>query len=242
MPKKTDVLSFQLIVIGAGGTGTYFLKEVSRYLSNYGHNCPIKEFSIYDGDTVEEKNLDRQCFIKEDIGANKACIMGEVLNDAFDLNWKTYPIYVSDVSQIKINPKYVPIVVGCVDNHACRMIIEKLFNTQDNIIYLDSANEYSSGEVIFAAKIHGKEVAPVRSHYFPEIKLPEKSRQEMTCTELNQAAPQHIKTNMAAGNILLVEVTSICESTFHGGMVCFDTERFYQEFIPYLMKEGDLHG
>lgn len=234
--KKEKVFPLQLVVIGSGGTGTYFLKEVSRYLAGLGKKSPFKDYSIYDGDIVEKKNLDRQCFTSDDIGQNKACVMAEILTDAFDIPWKSYPFYVTKMRDIRLNKDYIPVVIGSVDNHACRMVMEELFHTLDCIFYLDSANEYSSGEVVFSAKLNGKLVSPLRSYYFPEIKKPEKARTEMSCTELNLAAPQHIKTNMAAGNILLGEVTAICDGHFHGGMVCFDTERYYQEFIPYVAK------
>lgn len=234
--KKKEILSFQLIVIGAGGTGTYFLKEVSRYLAGLGYKNPFKDYCIYDGDTVEKKNLDRQCFIDEDIGYNKACIMSEILSSTFSISWKASPIYISQKEDIYINKKFIPVIIGAVDNHAARMVIENLFNDLDNVFYFDSANEYSSGEVVFSGKLHGKIISPLRSYYFPEIQKEEKSRLEMSCTELNMSAPQHIKANMSAGNILLNETTALCEGCFHGGMVCFDTERYYQEFIPYIAE------
>ena len=234
--KKEKVFPLQLIVVGSGGTGTYFLKEVSRYLARLGKKNLFKDFSIYDGDTVEKKNLDRQCFMDDDIGRNKACVMAEILSDAFSIPWKSYPLYVTKKKDIRLNKNYIPVVIGTVDNHAARMVMEELFNTLDCIFYLDSANEYSSGEVIFSGKLNGKVISPLRSYYFPEIKKPEKARTEMSCTELNMAAPQHIKTNMAAGNILLCELTNLIEGHFHGGMVCFDTARYYQEFIPYAVN------
>ena len=73
-----------LIVVGAGGTGTYFLKEVSRYLAAADRE-KIARMLIVDGDTVERKNLSRQAFTSDDIGRNKAEVMAEVLNECFDL-------------------------------------------------------------------------------------------------------------------------------------------------------------
>ena len=69
-------------VIGAGGTGSYFLKEFCRFAQG---RKDISEVIIYDGDTVEEKNLSRQCFTVEDVGRNKALVMAEILNAAFDI-------------------------------------------------------------------------------------------------------------------------------------------------------------
>ena len=228
---KKKLFSFQLIVIGAGGTGTYFLKEASRYLAGLSKRG-VESFSIYDGDNVESKNLDRQCFQEEDVGQNKACVMAEILSENFCIPWTSYPIYIEKKEDIRIRKDTVPIIIGAVDNHACRMVLESLFASLQNVFYLDSANEYTSGEVIFSGKINGKVLAPLRSFYFPDIKNSGKSRTEMSCSELNQSDPQHICTNMAAGNILLRELASLRDGIFHGGMVCFDTERYYQEYIP----------
>ena len=51
--KAMDKPKYNIIVIGAGGTGTYFLKEFSRFLC--GTSSVIESFSIFDGDVVENK-------------------------------------------------------------------------------------------------------------------------------------------------------------------------------------------
>ena len=67
---------FSILVVGSGGTGTYFLKEISRFLSgNTAAANMISKMVICDGDIVEEKNLSRQCFSTEDIGRKKAVVM-----------------------------------------------------------------------------------------------------------------------------------------------------------------------
>ena len=46
---------YHLLVLGAGGTGTYFLKEVSRYLASLPAEilkCLDKDMYIMDGDIV----------------------------------------------------------------------------------------------------------------------------------------------------------------------------------------------
>ena len=96
--------SFDLIVIGSGGTGTYFLKEISRFISSDKETKSlIKSMTIIDGDIIEEKNLSRQCFCLQDIGQHKASIMAEVLNAAFSLSWKAYVEYITDISQIEMH-------------------------------------------------------------------------------------------------------------------------------------------
>lgn len=226
-------VNYSLLVIGAGGTGTYVLKELSRFL--YDNNRKISRMTIFDGDTVELKNLSRQAFQSEDIGQNKAAVMADILSSAFDLRWESYGEYLLDSKTLDnfLYHNTVPLIVGCVDNHACRMVLEDYFNSHENCFYLDSANEYDTGEVIFSYKVEGQVLSPCRSHYFPKIREKSKARNEISCEELNNVSPQHIATNMTAGNILLTEICSILNDKPHPGMVTFDTGMFSQEFIPY---------
>ncbi len=226
----------KLIVIGSGGTGTYFLKEFSRFI--YGGNGKLSKMYIIDGDTVEEKNLMRQAFAEEDVGLNKAAVMADVLNNAFDLSWISVGEYLTSMEQLehiagKATDEPV-LLVGCVDNHACRLLLEEYFDTHDNVIYYDSANEFTSGEVVFAYKADGKVISPCRSYYFPDIKEGEhKKVTEMSCEELNSVSPQHIATNMMAGNILLREMCSFLGGDGNPGYVYFDTQTYDSELMLY---------
>ena len=230
-----------LIVVGSGGTGTYFLKEFSRFIA--GGIQEIGKMTIIDGDTVEEKNCSRQAFAPEDVGQNKAAVMADILNSAFELNYEAVSDYLTELSQLKrlVTDNEIPVIIGCVDNHACRLLLEQYFDMKDTICYLDSANEFSTGEVVFSYKKDGKLVSPVRSVLFPDIKSADlRKRTDMSCEELNNVAPQHIATNMEAGNILLKEMCCILKGNAHPGMVTFDLDSFYQEYVPAKIASADL--
>lgn len=229
---------FDVIVIGSGGTGSYFLKEFSRYLyQNDKAKEHIFRMAIIDGDEVEGKNLKRQAFIEEDIGFPKSIVMASALNDAFSLAWEGYDRYVLDVKELYDDcyngdaDGVIPIIIGCVDNHACRMVCEEFFKSHLDCIYYDSANEFSSGEVVFSAKKGGKVLSPLRSEIFPEIKKGDlRNVEEMSCTELNEVAPQHIAANMNAGLILLSAMTTLFEDGIvMGGMTMFDVKQMYSQ-------------
>lgn len=237
MGKKNIV--YQILVIGAGGTGTYFMKEFSRYLAgNAKAMKKVLSLSVADGDLVEERNLARQAFDRLDIGQKKAAVMASLLNDCFDLGWDAYGKYLLKTEQISqvlgtALKKYgyrckdsdvIPVVIGCVDNHACRLLCEEYFYLRDNCIYFDSANEFSSGEVVFASRVKGRTISPPRSRIFPDIKKGDlRSVEEMSCTELNAAAPQHIVVNMHAGLCLLSAVAKLLEeNVLLSGVTFFD--------------------
>lgn len=234
---------FHVIVVGSGGTGTYFLKEFCRFIA--GGHMLIKKITIIDGDIVESKNMERQAFSEDDIGLNKAAVMADALASAFDLNRiEAVSEYLTELSEIEeiVDSYSIPLIIGCVDNHACRILLEEYFNKHENVIYLDSANEFSTGEVIFAYKRDNKVKSPCRSYYYPEILKSIRKVTEMSCEELNNVSPQHIATNMMAGNILLKEVTAILSGKSNPGMVTFDLDMYYQEFWPYseatITKKG----
>ena len=234
-------MKYQFFVIGSGGTGTYFLKEFSRYLSSGVHCGEVSDLFIFDGDIVEDKNLTRQAFAEEDIGANKAVVMAEVLNASFGTSWRSMGEYLTDKEQLKSLIKgsysdktYMPVIIGCVDNHGCRLLLEELFSELDNVAYLDSANEFYAGESVFAYRAAGRLVSPCRSHYFPEIlRADKRNRTEISCEELNNVAPQHIITNMLAGQVLFSEVCALLDKKPHPGLVTFDAGEFLMEHVPY---------
>lgn len=229
-------MKFKIFCVGAGGTGGYFLKEFSRFLG--GPNKLIRSLNVIDGDIVEEHNLQRQAFQEEDIGQYKASVLAEVLNDTFCLDWRAFPMFLTSVEQIddilSLKTDEIPILLGCVDNHGCRLVLEEYFRTHDNCIYFDSANEIQSGEVVLSYKLNGKQVSQLRSEIFPDIlKGDTRNVTEMSCEELNTVTPQHITVNMMAGLALLSSVVGLIQNQrVRPGMICFNSFDMSSEYIP----------
>ena len=245
-------IEYVVLVIGAGGTGGNFVKEFARYAKFlHDENVSIK-IVLIDGDKVESKNQERQPFISEDVEQYKAVTLASAIQDCFEFdNIYAYPVYIDsldDIADIACNNMSysnlvyksmgnvsIPIVIGAVDNHRARQELEKYFNSMDNIFYLDSANEFSSGELVAAGRVNGEEVAPPRSFYFPEVLTDKsKSAKELSCGVVNESAPQHLSTNLFAANLILSSVVNIIsEKKFDGGICYFDRERLYSKFYSY---------
>lgn len=229
-----------MIVVGAGGTGTYFLKEFSRFIHGTSNVGKFINMVIFDGDTVESKNLARQCFCEEDVGRNKAAVMAEVLNEAFGLHFIAHASYLSSLKQLKqvVSSDSTPVIISCVDNHACRLLLEEYFDSVKNCIYFDSANEFDTGECVYSYKKDGKVEGPLRSYYFPHIKEEiHKAREEMSCEELNSVAPQHIFTNMFAGNLLCTAMASLLDKKHTPGFAYFNALEHECSFVSYRESE-----
>lgn len=247
---------FNMIVIGAGGTGSYFLKEFARFVASSHKIDKTKIFvTVVDGDRVEEKNLERQNFFSDSLNQYKAEEMVSLIIETFDVTnfvacneyilseeniqdiyTKTYDIFGLDR---RSKEGIVPVIIGCVDNHQARTSMEHFFKSTPNCVYYDSANEFSSGEVVFSYKNGAQIVSPVRSHYFPDMSENiGKSVVEMSCSELNSVAPQHLATNMKAANILLTGLLRfIVEHVAMPGIVFFDTFRFVETYEPYVSAD-----
>ncbi len=262
--------SYDVLVVGCGGTGTFFCKEFNRFLAkNKDMQRRINSLKVADGDVVEEKNLDRQCFMPEDIGRNKASVFAEILNDQLeDLGgtrtmWEAIPSYITSMQKLKEvvsthcsfsfdnYDANITLIISCVDNNGARLLLEEYFNQSDDCFLYDSGNEFATGEVNFAHRLMGKTISPEKSVSFREMKNGD-TRQvdEMSCQELNESAPQHFLTNMTAAQHLLRACVNLFTNptdqniferiSSQCGFVFFDAFRGISEFTQRIaIKPAD---
>ncbi len=210
--------SIKLIVVGCGGTGSLTMGYLARML----RRTPTSVLLI-DGDTVEDKNLDRQGFSSCDVGESKAAILADEVQSV-GMGHVTYmPEYLIDKSQLTLMREKddLTILIGCVDNHRARQVMHQYFYSVDDCIYIDSANEYDAGEVCVAVRANGKDIAPPRGYYFPDV-LTDKSPRadELGCDTVNISAPQHMITNSLMAMVIAKIVNTIInDNIYDGGMI-----------------------
>ena len=118
MDKKTT----RITVIGAGGVGSILID----LLKSVGY----RRVHIIDNDTVEEKNLKRQLFSKEDVGESKAKVIAERYKYTYEHGYFTE------------DSREQGILISCVDNNASR----KAIADQPNDIKIFCANETLDAE------------------------------------------------------------------------------------------------
>lgn len=198
-----------IAVIGTGGTGGNLIPLIARMLSSTYLKTTLL---LVDGDTVEEKNLKRQPFSRMDIGMNKARSLAKKVEATYNCEVEysnNYIVDVNDMNRLLENFSF-PIVIGCVDNHKCRKIIHEWFERSENCVYIDSANEDDWGDCFVTLKLGGKKIFKTRGDMFPEV-LSEvnKGVTEMSCEELSNVAPQYLKTNSMAANVVFNAIDSI---------------------------------
>ncbi len=190
---------FNIIQIGAGGTGCHLVHFLSQYATNQNK---INKYIIIDGDIVEEKNLFRQNFLPQHVGSYKAEVVG-----------KTYGIdyfceYVNEKNiEHFFNKDLINIVIGCIDTVKCRLMIDTFI--KQNImkykaVYFDGGNLDSTAQVIVYDYINsiGQDV----SEFFKDKEYLD---QTVSCSELGD---QTILANMMAATYLMTNVCFYIEN------------------------------
>jgi PRTRC genetic system ThiF family protein len=210
---NVSVNPIDIVIIGAGGTGGYLIRDLCRFIYSLEKRIVVGEpkisVTIYDGDIVEEKNVLRQNFLPSDIGQNKAEVMTNRHVRAFGTNVSYVPEMFTYYKGRDAKNK--TIFVGCVDNNAARREISWVMqdlngkSNGNDFYWIDSGNEKKTGQVI----VGGKKLNTV-TDLFPEI-LNEKedSQEQISCAERMLQDEQNMFVNLTASNLILNYIKSI---------------------------------
>lgn len=179
-----SVESLSIAVIGAGGCTSWLMAP----LKNTFRNSRIK---IFDGDILEERNLERQFFREDQTGTNKAEALAQLHGLEFD---PKYFVFGMDIG-------YTDLIICCVDNHIAR---KEVLNTCDSkrIPCVIGANEYYDHQAYWYDPLWKDTPKDPRIRY-PEINT-DMSGNPITCTGLMQeASPQLCLANFNAAGLIL---------------------------------------
>lgn len=155
----------KVLQIGCGGTGSYLMPPLYKYLSSISKNgaCEVIYYLI-DHDVVEDKNCWRQNFTTNMINARKNVALKSIYQFPNDKIIRNYNIAITEDTidlyedLMVSNRPTITIVIGCVDNIEARkqilslcnrICIKKLINLNESMLwYIDSGNYISSGQSI----------------------------------------------------------------------------------------------
>lgn len=196
---------FNIIIIGVGGTGGDLAPSLARLI---GQRDDVN-VTLVDGDDVELHNLERQPYIRSDVGMNKALCLTKKINNTFGCCFSTFPNFIKDVNEILglMEKSQINILVGAVDNYAARRLMEIAFYRVDNMVYIDSANEDSFGDVILGLKNQGKVLKKTRGAYRPlEVFNGTERIKERSCERKVLLNPQTLVANKMASNVILAMI------------------------------------
>jgi PRTRC genetic system ThiF family protein len=172
-------------VVGCGGTGGFVAEGLCRLLD--------EEIVIIlvDHDTVEERNLVRQNFFRDELGLSKSEALSRRLCEKYNrrIGYLTSPI-----SMIDLMPE---IIIGCVDNGMARRDIAAKATTkwQPNTgiqkgWWIDAGNDTNFGQVLIgnAPVNHLKHAFETKDQVCYALPLPTEQRPELLL-ELPRPAP-----------------------------------------------------
>ena len=173
---------YEVAIVGCGGTGGFVAEGLCRILPS---NIPLV---LVDPDRVEERNLLRQNFFREDLGKLKSEALAERLSRKYDraIAYSTLPVSLTPLG-------FNTLVIGCVDNGLARRdIANKFRDTYGNAPawWIDSGNGENFGQVLI-----GNRTGPAQyrtsekgdrfySLPLPTQQRPELLRQQPTASQL----------------------------------------------------------
>jgi hypothetical protein len=159
-------------VVGCGGTGGFVAEALCRLLP------ADAELVLVDHDRVEERNLTRQSFYREDMGQFKSEVLAHRLARRFErpVGYSTAPISMTGIS--------LPgLVIGCVDNGLARGDIARaVLRVRDTIYaygswWVDAGNGENYGQVLIGNTNVAADMVPDGEIYrglpLPTIQRPE---------------------------------------------------------------------
>lgn len=177
--RKPTQADLHFIVIGAGGTGGYLMRDLVRIISlenekterMHSRDRSQHGITLIDGDVVEEKNLGRQNFVSQDIGKNKADVIASRYGRAFRHPVNVIPEFLTSPNELvdyifdlrnssnRTSDRYLlPVFIDCVDNNATRLYIAAAVATLANqhsvsSYTISSGNSERTGQVLISAMI-----------------------------------------------------------------------------------------
>lgn len=161
--QTTKTLPFpNIVIVGAGGVGSYLLPTLLRTIRNHAEPTKSPTVTIYDGDKLEKRNMERQLFSDIDIGSFKA--------DALVKKYKDYYPTLVGVSEFFTGGEEIKpdtLIIVCVDNHPGRMRCYTACNTH-NARAIFCGNGYTDAEAFFYHPLwKDGPMDPIK--YYPEI-------------------------------------------------------------------------
>jgi len=193
---------FTVTVVGCGGTGGFVAESLCRVLPKH------TDLVLVDYDQVEERNLIRQCFLREDLGLFKSEVLAHRLSRKFGrpVGYSTLPVAMTQI-------KLPGLVIGCVDNGLARRDIARVVSKTswgERFWWVDAGNGKNYGQVVIGNSYVASDWRPTGDMYqylpLPTIQKPEllnEAPKVRSCAEVAEEQGPTINLTMAA---VVVEV------------------------------------
>ena len=210
--------SLKVCVVGCGGTGGFVSESLARLLP------PEVVLLLVDHDRVEEPNLVRQNFYKNELGIFKSEALARRLSAKF---YRRIAYLTSPISMLETLPE---IIIGCVDNGLARRdIADKIIKKCNPPMslyrgwYIDAGNGRNFGQVLIGncPSAHIKKTFETKAEVCFGLPLPTEQRPDLllelppapACAEAVARDEQSPVINQCMGALVLEVVRRIIEGT-----------------------------
>ncbi|MFH1031084.1 MAG: ThiF family adenylyltransferase [Chloroflexota bacterium] len=229
----TRLDSWAVVICGCGGTGGFVAESMARLLPKQA------ELILVDFDRVEERNLIRQNFFKEDIGKYKSLALAERLTRQFDRPVSYSTLYVQDLSTMKRS-----IIIGCLDNGIARAAIARLASGSYDW-WIDSGNGEDYGQVLIGNSHESKfnsekelvEALPLPSFQRPEILFQAPPVIAPNCIDIPDQGPT---INQCMATLVVETVHRLIKGNLSWFQLLLDLKNGTMQSViaePYIVKK-----
>ena len=216
---------FHVVVVGAGGTGSYVVQHLARMMSHCAAmGGPDISATVFDGDGVEPKNVGRQLFAPAEVGRNKAMTLAARFNAALGLRITAVArMATSELLTLEVNQSHRDccVLVGCVDGAEGRKEMAAALKDGMYDLWIDSGNHEASGQVVVGGaaemrKMHGAfalgglcSALPAPSLLYPHLLKAAKPRPRQDCAAAVEDNRQSLTINAQMAAIVSQYLTQI---------------------------------
>ncbi len=231
---------FTVTVAGCGGTGGFVAEGLCRLLPQQAR------LVLVDHDRVEERNLLRQNFTRQDIGRFKS----EAL--AYNLARKTgRPVCYSTYPVAMIDFESPGLILGCVDNGPARRDIASQLNEHSyyNRWWVDAGNGENYGQILIGNQtrrlLHSfdAESETCLALPLPTIQMPALLSQTpgmRSCADAVAASDQGPTINQVMAALMLEVVRRLIDGTCHWMQLYLDMET--GSLVPVMATPEAVEG
>ena len=172
----------RVVVIGCGGTGSFLINPLCRYLLN--HEC---EIILCDGDSYQPNNINRQNFNTKFMNTNKAEYQAMATISAMP----------SMESRISVIDRYLgkddlptlikekTLVINCADNISIRKYVEDHISTLNTAAHICCGNENIRGQVQLSFIMNDTRLTHTIYDKYPEFNQEKDDKSKMSCEQLS---------------------------------------------------------
>ena len=200
---------FTVTVVGCGGTGGFVAEGLCRFLP------PQSNLVLVDHDRVEEGNLGRQSFSREDLDRFKSQALAERLVRRYGR-----PVAYSTMPVAMHKPLRFGLVIGCVDNGPARRDIASALAAESSCWWIDAGNGENYGQVLIGNSATGNSAFSTDDRIcltlpLPSIQRPEilAQRKRRGCAEAVEAGDQSPVINQVMAGLVVEAARRIIEGT-----------------------------